>query len=64
MKNLAELQALTKQGKIRVMYYYIGKTQKILAIKMCREISGMGLKESKDWVEAEMESLAKFTHNP
>jgi ribosomal protein L7/L12 len=50
----AELQALVAQGK------------KIHAIKLVRELTGLGLKESKDYVDRlpHMPPLAEFVANP
>ena len=43
------------------VWYYIGKGEKINAIKMYRQITGEGLKESKLEVEKMMNKIGEFS---
>ena len=60
INQLQEEARFTKNGYTRIVYYYMGKGCKISAIKSYRKMTGMGLKDSKDWVEAEMDRLKQL----
>ena len=47
-----------REDKIAEMYFALATGNKIPAIKIHRSLSGLGLKESKDFVEYEMNRLS------